>query len=95
MLFLVKQVQQADYFTIMLDECVDSLDNEQLAVSIRYVDDKLVAYEEFLGLYCCPNTKANTVSVLKDTLLWLNLNISKAGNNVMMREATWLVPEVE
>ena len=57
---LVKQVQQADYFTIMLDECVNSSDNELLAICITYVDINLVAYEEFIGLYRCPDIKANS-----------------------------------
>ena len=75
---VVKQIQEADYFTIMLDECVDSSDNEQLAICIRYVDIDLVAHEEFLGLYHCPDIKASTiVSVVKDTLLRLNLNLSR------------------
>lgn len=75
---LVKQVQSAEYFTIMLDECVDSSNKEQLVVCLRFVNAvSLVVQEEFIGLYHCPNIKADTiVSVIQDILLRLNLNIS-------------------
>ena len=57
---LVKQVKLADYFTIMLDECVDGSNKEQLAVCFRYVDSNLIVNEEFMGLYHCPDIKADT-----------------------------------
>lgn len=75
---LVKQVQLADYFTIMLDECVDGSNKEQLVECFRYVDIGKIVHEVFIGLYHCPDIKANTiVSVVKDTLLRLNLDITR------------------
>ena len=75
---IIEQVQQADYFTVMLDECVDVSSKEQLTICIRYVDPDLEVHEEFIGLYLCPDIKANTiVSVLKDVLLRLNLDLSR------------------
>ena len=72
------RLQHADFFTIMADECVDCSNNEQLVVCFRYVDDDFAVHVEFLGLYMCPDIKANTiVKVLEDVLLRLNLKISR------------------
>ena len=46
----------------MLDECVDGSNKEQLVVCFRYVDSDLVVHEEFIGLYHCPDIKANTMN---------------------------------
>ena len=71
-------LQQADFFTIMADECVDSANKEQLVLCFRYIDIDVMVHEEFIGLYQCPNITADTiVSVIQDTLLRLNLRISR------------------
>lgn len=75
---VASQLQQAEFFTIMADECVDCSNNEQLVICFRYVDDKVDVHEEFIGLYQCPNITADTiVAVLHDTLLRLNLQLSR------------------
>ena len=75
---IVKQIQQADFFTIMVDECVDGSNKEQLVVCFRHVDVELGVHEDFIGLYHCPDVTAHTiVSVIKDTLLRLNLQSSR------------------
>lgn len=75
---IILELQITDYFTIMLDECVDSSNKEQLAICIRYVDATLTVHEEFIGLYYCPDIKANTIfSIVKDTLLRLNISLSR------------------
>ena len=72
------QLQQAEFFTLMTDECVDRANKEQLAICFRYVDKNLEVHEEFIGLYECANITADTiVKVLKDTLLRLNLQLSR------------------
>jgi hypothetical protein len=54
----------------MLDECVDGSNKEQLVICFRYVDSDLSVHEDFLGLYHCPDIKADTVvSIVKDALL--------------------------
>lgn len=64
------QLQQAEFFTLMTDECVDHANKEQLAICFRYVNKNLEVHEEFIGLYECANITADTiVKVLKDTLL--------------------------
>ena len=75
---IIVELQQTDYFTIMLGECVDSSNKEQLTICIRYVDAAFAVHEEFVGLYYCPDIKANTIfSIVKDTLLRLNLCLSR------------------
>ena len=67
---------QTDYFTIMLDECVNSSNKEELAIGIRYVDVTFAFHEEFIGLYYCPDIKGNTIfSIVQDTLLRLNWSL--------------------
>ena len=62
----------------MTDECVDCANNEQLVICFRYVGVDLEVYEEFIGLYQCADITADTiVAVLKDTLLRLNLQLSR------------------
>ena len=36
---IIREIQQVDYFAIMLDECIDVSNEEQLTVCFRYVDD--------------------------------------------------------
>ena len=75
---ITTKLQQADFFTIMVGECVDISNNEQLAVCFRYVDPTLAVHEEFMGLYQCPDITANTlVTILQDILLRFNLDISR------------------
>lgn len=75
---IVKCIQLADFFTIMVDECVDGANQEQLVLCFRHVEEDLSVQENFIGLYLCPDITANTiVTVIKDTLLRLNLQISR------------------
>ena len=62
----------------MVDECVNISNREQLVLCSRYVDTEVVAHEDFIGLYKCPNITANTiVAAIDDVLLRLNLSIPK------------------
>ena len=72
---LTSSLQESEFFTIMVDECTDSADHEQLAVCFRWADHDLEIHEEFFGLYEIP--AVTTVSVITDTLLRMNLNISR------------------
>ena len=55
-----RQLQQAEFFTIITEECVDSANKEQLVICFRYVDEN-VDVHEFIGFYECPNILANTI----------------------------------
>ena len=76
---VAKRLQEAEFFSIMADECVDCANNEQLVVCFRHVDhDNMDVHEEFIGLYQCASITADAiVAVLKDTLLRLNLRLSR------------------
>ena len=75
---IISSIQAAPFFTIMIDETTDCTNKEQAVVVIRWVDDSLSVYEEFLGLHEVENIEANTlVSAIEDTLLRANLSIQK------------------
>ena len=75
---LTLQLQESEFFSIMVDECTDSSNHEQLAICFWWVDHDLEVHEGFLGLYEIPNIAANTiVSVITDTLLRMNLPFSR------------------
>lgn len=51
----------------------------QVVLVLRWVDDDLCAHEEFIGLYKVSSIEASSlVSVIKDTLLRMNLSLAKA-----------------
>ena len=71
-------LQNATFFTIMVDETVDSSNREQAVLVFRWVDDSLEVYEEFIGLYMVPSIDADTlVTIIKDSLVRMNLAITK------------------
>ena len=73
---IASQIQESYFFCIMCDECCDISNREQLVVCIRWVDSKLQAHEEFIGMYTLSDIKSNTiVAVIKDTLTRLNLSL--------------------
>lgn len=43
---IADDIQKADYFTIMIDECTN---HEQLVLCIRWVGENLEVHEEFIG----------------------------------------------
>ena len=87
---IVSQIQCADFYTIMVDECVDASNKEQLVFCLRHVSRDLHVHEDFIGLYYCPDITANTlVQVIKIhcrgwVLIYLNVEVS-----VMMVGVTW------
>lgn len=65
-------------YTIMVDECTDVSNQEQIVVVLRWVDDQLSPHEEFLGFYAVLCIESSTlVSVIKDTLARMNLSLTK------------------
>ena len=63
----------------MCDECCDVSNKEQLVVCIRWVDSKLQAHEEFIGMYTVSDIKSDTtiVAAIWDTLTGLNISLKK------------------
>ena len=68
----------ASFYTIMCDERTDSSNREQVVLCIRWINDELEPHEDFIGLYKVDNILANTiVAVIKDSLIQMNLSLSK------------------
>ncbi len=72
------QLQVSPFLTIMIDETTDITNHEQVAVVIRRITENLEVFEEFIGLYQVDSIRAEYLTtVIKDSLLRLNLPISK------------------
>ena len=60
----------------MLDETTDKANKEQVVFIIWWVDDNLVAHEEFIGLYQTASiTSEALVCLIKDVLMRMNLKL--------------------
>ena len=71
-------IRNENFYSIMVDECTDSSNKEQLVLCFRWVDENLEDYEDFLGLYQIASLSSDTiVAAIKDTLLRLNLSLSR------------------
>ena len=69
-------IQTAVNYTVMVDEITDQSNKEQVVLVLRWVDEALDVHEEFIGLYATSSTTAESlVSIIKDTLLRMNLKI--------------------
>ena len=51
---LTSNLKESDFFMIMVDECTDSVNHEQLAICFRWVDHDLEVHKEFFGLHEIP-----------------------------------------
>ena len=59
----------------MADEVTDALNKEQFVVCIRWIDQDLLAHEDFVEIHHVDTITANSlVERLKDTLLNLSIN---------------------
>lgn len=75
---ITDDIQKAKFFTIMIDECTDVSNHEQLVLCLRWVHEDLEVHEDFIGLYHVPNTCSETlVASIKDCLLRMNLNLNR------------------
>ena len=76
---IAKNIQTAKIYSIMADETSDVSSVEQLVICIRWVDEKLIAHEDFIGIHPLKSTKADEiVAVIKDVLLRFSLPIDNA-----------------
>ena len=74
---IAANITKSGYFTLESDEVTDTSNKEQVIVCLRWVNEKLVAHEEFIGLHHVDDIKTDTiVRVLNDTILRMNLNLS-------------------
>ena len=75
---ITKNIHESQFFSLMADETTDVSNKEQLVICIRWVDSKLQPLEDLIGLHNIDCINAETiVSVLKDTLLRMNVSLYK------------------
>ena len=75
---ILEEIRGATWFSLIVDEATDVAHNEQLSLSIRWVDHHYTIHEDTLGLVQLENTKANTLySVIKDILIRCSLPIAQ------------------
>lgn len=75
---LIKEVQSADFFSVILDETADITVKEQVSICLRFVTEDLQPEEFFVGFYQTAHTTAETLfRLLKDALLRFSLPINK------------------
>ena len=73
---IMSNIQEAVYFTVMIDDTTDQSNREKVVLVLCWVDKTLEAHEEFIGLYMTSSITADSlVSIIKDTLLRMNLKI--------------------
>ena len=70
-------LRRPSYFSIMVDEYQYQSNREQLPICIRWLNEELEP-QGVIGLYKIDDISDNTImAVIKDTLIHLNLSISK------------------
>lgn len=76
---IAANINKSGYFTLESDEVTDASNKEQVIVCLRWVDDMFEVHEDFIGLHHVADIKTVTiVTVLKDTVLRMNINVSRA-----------------
>lgn len=75
---IVKEVRECDFFSLMLDETLDSGRLEQVSICCWIVSKKLIVKEYFWRFYNNKSTTAEELlNVVKDVFLRLELDFSK------------------
>ena len=75
---ILAEVCTALWFSIIIGEATDVVHNEQMSVSVRWVDNCYDVYERTLGLIQLPNTAAETIfRATKDVLIRCALPINQ------------------
>ena len=75
---ILGDIRTATWFSLIADEATDYSHNEQLSLSIRWVDSHYTIHEDTLGLVQLENMKANTLySIIKDILIRCSLPIAQ------------------
>jgi len=75
---LLSEASASMWFSILADEATDVSHNEQMSISIRWVDTDYDVHEDTLGLIQLPNTRAETIfSAIKDILIRCSLHMKQ------------------
>ena len=76
----IAKKKNSDIFSTMCDEATYIANTSQHVVLIRWVDENIIANNEFIELKDMPCTDTNSISIvfqLKDVLQRIHLNIRK------------------
>ncbi|CAL9706094.1 unnamed protein product [Knipowitschia caucasica] len=75
---LLKEVKDAEFFAVMLDETADITVKEQVSICLRFVTDELQPEEIFVGFYETASTTAEALfQLLQDALIRFSLPLNK------------------
>ena len=67
---IAANIRDSDFYAMMCDEATDVANTSQLVVCLRWVDEDLIAHDEYIGLKDMSDTSAQAiVKELKDVLL--------------------------
>nr|CAH7751726.1 unnamed protein product [Callosobruchus chinensis] len=73
---IIKLMQNAVYYSVMIDETSDITNHEQVTFCFRYVDTNLNIHETFFGLYKTTSTTSeNLFEIFNDVLRRFDINI--------------------
>ena len=75
---ILADIRTSLWYAIIADEATDVCHNEQMSLSIRWVDQNYNIHEDTLGLIQLPNTRAETIYLsIKDLLIRCSLPITQ------------------
>ena len=79
LLEVAENIQGVDFYVIMCIEATDVKNISEFVVCLRWVDNELEAYDNFIGLKNMPNTDADSIvrRMIKDVLLRMHLKFNK------------------
>ena len=70
-------ILEAEFYTIMADESTDVSNEEKVVIGIRWIDDNLIAHEDFVSLKPVAKcTSKMIVNVIKETINQMRLKVS-------------------
>ena len=58
---IAESLQNAPFFTVMVDETADVSNVEQVVICLRWVSEDFNIQEEFIGLYEVTSTRADII----------------------------------
>ena len=75
---LLSEIRCSLWFSIVTDEATDISHQEQMSLSVRWVDDNYMTHKDTVGLVQLPNTKSSTIfHAIKDILIRCSLPLSQ------------------
>ena len=72
------------WYAVVADEATDVANKEQFNLSIRWVSDDYDISEDPVGLYCLPNTKADTLHSVLLHVVYFHLICAEARPTMVL-----------